>query len=214
MERRGVKMTMKMVSGTARIYLSAAMCAVLVLVFGIRSGMARPIDQDYYTVDRYPDIKALLQNVDYHHTRHISRAIQERNLGAAKNDLEYTLVTFPNHPEALQMLWFYAKVTKSPAFALPYFDKAVRMFPQYAMTHFLYGAFLTDFSLLKEAERELKKAIEFEPALAIAHAWLAKMYDKAGDNASARSSAEKAVQLGYRGTLLEPILGKTSAGAN
>jgi Tfp pilus assembly protein PilF len=190
------------------IYFTCAILAIVVITFWRSLTLARPIDQDYYTVEQYPENKGLLEDVDYHHTQNIKKAIIEKNFGMAKGDLDYTLVTFPNHPDALQSLWFYSKVTKSPAFAIPYFEKAISMFPQYAMTHIIYGAFLTDFGRLKEAERELKKAVEIDPNLAIAHAWLAKTYDKAGDVKLAKMSAKKAVELGYRGKLLDNILKK------
>jgi Tfp pilus assembly protein PilF len=135
-------------------------------------------------------------------------AIMEKNYGQAKGDLDYTLVTFPNHPEALQLLILYARVSSSPSFANPYFERAIQLYPQYSMTHFLYGMFLTNFGILKEAVRELKKALEIEPNLTLAYVWLAKAYDKAGDTEAARESAQKAVEMGYRGNLLDDLVKK------
>jgi Tfp pilus assembly protein PilF len=76
------------------------------------------------------------------------------------------------------------------------------------MTHLIYGSFLAGFGLLKEAERELKKALEIQPNMTMAYVWLAKTYDKAGNTQSASECARKAAEMGYKGNLLEGIAKK------
>jgi tetratricopeptide (TPR) repeat protein len=134
--------------------------------------------------------------------------IMKNGYGYAKQELDYTLLTFPNHPEALQLLWVYAKASKKPSDAVPYFEKAIELFPQYAETYYLYGAFLTDFGLYKDGIKKLEIALAIEPRMSVAQAWLAKAHDKAGNANKAVECAKKAVELGYKGNLLEGILKK------
>lgn len=169
----------------------------------------RPTGQDYYTANQSPNIQGLLQSVERAHLKNVSPWIMKRGYDYALKELDYTLVTFPNHPEGLQLLWLYAKATRKPSVAFPYFDTAVRMYPQYAETHFLYGIFLVEFDLVKEGILRLEKALEIEPKMAIALAWIAKAHAKAGEDGKARESARKAIEMGYEGNLLGNILKET-----
>jgi Tfp pilus assembly protein PilF len=146
--------------------------------------------------------------VEEGHLKNVMPWISRKGYHYAIEELDYTLVTFPNHPDALQLLWLYAKGAKKPSAAIPYFENAIRLYPQYAETYYLYGAFLTDFGMSKEGILKLEKALEIAPGMAGAHAWIAIAHDKSGDGNKARESAQKAVELGYRGDLLKNILKK------
>jgi Tfp pilus assembly protein PilF len=123
-------------------------CGIIVIALCANTSSARPTDQDYYAAAGSEELQKLLDNVETFHTNEIINAIMEKNYGQAKGDLDYTLVTFPNHPKALQLLILYARVSRSPSFAKPYFERAVQLYPKYPMTHFIYGMFLTHFGIL------------------------------------------------------------------
>jgi Tfp pilus assembly protein PilF len=189
-----------------RLRLIPWVCGIIVIALCANADSPRPTNQDYYAVAGSEELMKLLDLVDKFHTNKIFNAIMEKNYGQAKDDLDYTLHTFPNHPEALQLLILYARARGSGSFAKPYFERAVQLYPQYPMTHVIYGIFLTNFGILKEAVRELKMALEIEPNLTPAYVWLAKAYDKAGNTEEARKSAQKAVEMGYRGNLLDDLV--------
>jgi tetratricopeptide (TPR) repeat protein len=95
-------------------------------------------------------------------------------------DLNYTLDKFPNHPKALLLLGSVARLIKSPALPIPYFEKAIQLYPQYALTHAQYGAYMTEIGSVEVGIGKLKKAIEIDPNLSLAHTWLAKAYSQKG----------------------------------
>ena len=162
---------------------------------------ARPLDQDYFTANDSPQIKELLESVDFHHTRKAEDWIFKGDMHYvhyALGELTYTLDTFPNHPRALQLVGAYSKIKKVPHIAIPFYEKALRLYPQYALTHAQYGGFLVDVDQTEEGVVRLKKAIEIDPKLAIAYKGLSKAYTKMGNQELARQTAEKARELGLK----------------
>jgi Tfp pilus assembly protein PilF len=61
--------------------------------------------------------------------------------------------------------------------------------------------YLVDIGKIDAGIQKLQKAIEIDPGLGQAHAWLAKAYYKNGNSELARQAAEKAKALGYRGKI-------------
>jgi tetratricopeptide (TPR) repeat protein len=116
-------------------------------------------------------------------------------------DLIYTLDRFVNHPKALQLMGSLAELTNGPSLAIPYYQRALKLYPQYALTHAQFGVYLVDTGHINSGTAELKKAIEINPNLAIAYAWLASAYSRNGNLESARQAAERARALGYRGKI-------------
>jgi tetratricopeptide (TPR) repeat protein len=161
----------------------------------------RPLDQDYFTANDSPQIKELLESVDFHHTRKAEDWIFKADMQYmyyALGELKYTLDTFPNHPRALQLVGAYSKIKKAPQIAIPFYEKALRLYPQYALTHAQYGGYLVDVGGTEEGIVRLKKAIEIDPRLAMAYDGLYKAYTKIGNLEMARKTAEKAKELGIR----------------
>jgi tetratricopeptide (TPR) repeat protein len=113
-------------------------------------------------------------------------------------DLKYTLDKFPNHPKALMLLGMGARLIKDPLLATTYYQKTLRLYPQHAFTHAQYGAYLADIGQVEEGISRLQKAIEIDPKLAVAYAWLSNAYAKIGNREMARQSAEKAKELGLK----------------
>jgi tetratricopeptide (TPR) repeat protein len=94
-----------------------------------------------------------------------------------------------------------AKLTKNSALGISYYERAIKMFPRYAITYAQYGKYLTDFDQADAGIEKLMTAIEMDPKLAAAYVWIAGAYFKKGNKDLARESAEKARSLGYNGNL-------------
>ncbi len=160
------------------------------------------INQDYFTADQYPETKALLRSVEDHHLHNqVWTDFYTGQLSLVVPDLRYTLDKFPNHPTALLVLVSVAKQSKDLSLPIPFFQKALRIYPQYAVTHAQYGTFLVDAGLIHKGIEHLKMASEIDPDLVAAHVYLAKAYLALGDAELARQSAERARALGYKGEI-------------
>ena len=114
----------------------------------------------------------------------------------ALKELEFVLRHFPNHPKALQLAELVAKMWDKPHLAIPYYEKAVTLFPQHAITHAQYGNYLVDTGQAEKGIKRLQTAIEMDPKLPVAYYWLWEAYTKNGNVEKARQIAEKAKELG------------------
>lgn len=150
---------------------------------------------DYFTTPRNSE---LLYNVEKYHLsdENFFARYKSRRYYYALQDLEFVLNYFPNHPKALMFMGSVAQLTKDSSLGVIYYEKAIRLYPQYALTHAQYGEYLVNIGLVKEGIERLKKAIEIDPKLAIAYKWLSKAYTKIGDLEMARRAAERAKELG------------------
>ncbi len=186
---------------------SAYMILAVVLVFSIcfpaLSAADEGEDTDYfYAQVNRPGLLGVVEK--YHFSENnFWKSFKAREYGYAKQELLYVLRYFPNHPGALQMLGSIAKITKSTSLPIPYYNRAIQMYPQYAITHAQYGDYLSSIGLAEEGISALKKAIEIDPSLAMAHAWLAKAYDGAKNFKAAKEESAKAIELGYKDAILD-----------
>jgi tetratricopeptide (TPR) repeat protein len=155
--------------------------------------------QDYFTADRSGG--SYLSIVEKNHVRTIPDWIKKGRLPDAIGDIKYTLDRFPNHPVSLQQLSMVAQITKNTALGVGYFERAVALFPQYALTRAQYGLFLVSINNIDAAIENLNQSIEMEPKLAAGYAGLAHAYAKKGDIERARIAAQKARELGFNGKL-------------
>jgi tetratricopeptide (TPR) repeat protein len=177
-----------------------------VLCCCIQDAIGRPLDQDYYIANDSTELEGLLKSVDFNHTKKAYDWIGKgTGLHYAVSELRYTLDTFPNHPEALQLIGLVARLQKNPSLAVPYFEKALRLFPQYAATHLQFGIYLIALGNTDKGIHELKRTIEIDQQSAVAHAWLAKAYAKNGNLELARQAAKKARELGYKEEILDEV---------
>lgn len=154
---------------------------------------------DYFTAHQTAQSKHLLYLVERAHLNpNVFAGLRAGNLqGQNVGDLDYTLRRFPNHPTALQLMGSATRITNRYDLGLFYFKKAVGLYPQYALTHAQYGEYLASIGRVSEGITELKKALEMDPKLAPAYAWLAKAYRLSGHSELARQADEQAKKLGY-----------------
>jgi Tfp pilus assembly protein PilF len=133
------------------------------------------------------------------HTDKILEWIRKGDMTTAVYDVRYTLDRFANHTKGLQMAGIVATLTKKPSLAVYYFERALKLYPQYAITHAQYGAYLLNIGKIDVALARLKEAVDLDPKFAGAYALMAKAYTKNGNSELALQAAEKARELGYKG---------------
>jgi len=150
--------------------------------------------RDYFD----PRYKTELATVEkYHLTKKTFWAeFESKRYHYAILELEFVLRHFPNHPKALQLMELVAKMSKEPHLAIPYYEKAVRLFPQHAFTHAQYGNYLVDTGQAEKGIGRLQRAIEIDPKLTVTYYWLWDAYTRTGNREMAQQIAEKAKELG------------------
>lgn len=155
--------------------------------------------QDYFTADHAPS--SYLKILESAHVAVIPNWISQGRMDNALGDIKYTLDRFPNHPISLQQLGLVAQMTKNIPLAVTYFERAIVLFPQYALTRAQYGLFLVAINYVDAGIERLKQSVEMEPKLPAGYAGLAHAYAKKGDSEQAREAAKKARELGFAGKL-------------
>jgi Tfp pilus assembly protein PilF len=170
---------------------------------GIYHGSTGTLNLDYFNGTNDSHIAWLVKDQDHYHTKPLIVAFGQGDLTRVKVELEWILVRFINHPQALAIAAAFSISTKNSTWAIPHFERALSIYPQYALTHAQYGKYLTDIGMADRGLEQLKRAAEMNPNLVAAHVWLAASYAKSGNADLARESAEKARSLGYKGDLTQ-----------
>ena len=192
------------------VVLASAVALVTCLVTGVSAqdaidhGATGTLNHDYFAAIASPVGSHELWLVGDVQRNHLKPAISDIAAGryeAARRDLEYLLQRFVNDPSGLFAMVTVGELTKQPLTALPYFQVALNLYPQYALTHAQYGMYLTKVGRPNEGLTSLQHAIEIDPSLAVSHAWLADTYLQLGRRDLAQASAQRAQELGYRGKI-------------
>lgn len=165
-------------------------------------------EHDYFAAYQSTEIKEILYLVDVAHTNKVMDRIRDGSIGYAIAEVKYALGKFPNHPKALMLIGLVAKLNKTSSLPIPYYEKALKLYPQYSLTHAQYGAYLVSIGRIDVGITKLREAIEIDPKLATAHAWLAQAYSKNGNPELARQAAEQARTVGYSVEIPADIPGK------
>ncbi len=172
-----------------------------------------PIPQDSATVQvvdyyRMKEDKLVAQIVFNRERYHLSKDFwsyyRNGNYNASIGDLKYILKWIPNHPKALQLLEGLSLITNQRLLAVEYYQKALSLFPQYAITRAQYGAYLVRIGEVDSGIEQLNQALKISPELALTSAYLASSYLKAGKSDMAKQFEQDARRLGYQGDL--PVL--------
>jgi tetratricopeptide (TPR) repeat protein len=169
------------------------------------------VNHNYFVANQNPQLQQLLAHVENNHLincPHNNRGgtladIRDQRYDYAIADMIYTLERFVNHPKALQILVVVIKLSKKRTLAVPYFEKAIALYPSYALTFAQYGAYLADIGELGRGIERLEHAIALDPKLTAAHVWLSRAYEKRGNLEQAREALQQARELGYQGKLSE-----------
>lgn len=162
--------------------------------------------KDFFQAERDPKLKGLLTEVEaYHLTNDVLSYLSRGMYDEIRMECHYILGIFPNHPRGLLLLTSMAKVTKRYTLPIPYFEKALSLYPQYALTHAQYGEYLSSIDFVDKGIEQLKEALRLDPNLPEAHAWFAEALARKGDRELALKASERAKELGYKGEIqLDP----------
>jgi Tfp pilus assembly protein PilF len=194
-------MTAKIKSSAVCIMVTMSSLLVLLLQFHYveaqEGGKGSPID---YYASHDPGTKEYVHLVTMAHTDKIAGWIRGGRISNALADCKYTLDRVPNHPKGLVLTGMVARLMKNPTLAISYYQKALKLYPQYAVTRAQYGGFLVDIGNAKAGITEIQKAIKMDPNLALGHNLLAKAYLKIGNIDLARQASERARETGQRRT--------------
>jgi predicted Zn-dependent protease len=176
---------------------SVFVISVFVLFYQLSLSFAQEaVDLDYF--DARLREKAVLIEKYHLSADNFFKHYRAGDLGNAQNELRFVLRYFPNHPTALLLMGSIARLKKAPALAMPYYQRALDLYPQHALTHAQYGAYLVDVGLTNDGINRLEQAIKMEPNLAQGHKWLAVAYNKIGQVELGRQAAERAKELESR----------------
>lgn len=178
-------------------------------VFEAAAQVNAPPDRDYFTAHEDPEAFRDLTLNDLYHTNRVLHSIQVGRYDEAVADLRFVLEKWPNHPRALLLIESLGQVTKALELPTPYYEKAIQLFPQHAMTFAQYGKYLVEIDQWDKGVENLKRAIEKDRTAVAAHVWLSQAYDKHGDKVLAKKEAEQARNLGFQGDF-SPDLGQPS----
>ena len=163
---------------------------------------------DYFTANENPGIQHYLYKVDNAHTNKVLGSIHAERLNVAIGDLKYTLARFPNHPKALSLLKTVAQLTKNSALGIAYYERAIKLYPQYALTHAQYGDYLVAIGQLEAGIEKLLMSTEMDNKLVFAYVGLAKAYYRRGDLEHAKRAAAEARALNYKGKIPAEVAGE------
>ena len=93
-----------------------------------------------------------------------------------------------------------AQLLRRPDLAVVRYERALKLFPQYALTHGQYGMFLVDIGQVKMGIARLNKAVQMEPKNQTLYKMLARAYTKVGNPAKAREVIETGKRLASQST--------------
>lgn len=176
---------------------------ILLIVFCCLSGYAQAqagtANTDYFNPKDNRNIKLLIADINRAHVNPAFVHFTQGNMRRVKRALEYILPRIVNHPQALSLAAAYAIYTKKYDWAILHYKRALRLYPQYALTHAQYGKYLTDIDRVEAGIAKLKQAVEIDPKLTVGYVWLARAFFKGGNQELARQASEEAKALGYRG---------------
>jgi len=120
----------------------------------------------------------------------------------AIRDCTYVLEHYVNHPKGLAILGIVARLIKEPLLPIPYFNRALQIYPVHAITHAQYGKYLAEIGKIDDGVMRLSRAIEIDPKLKVSYTWLARIYVQNGKIDLAR----RTLQRGKKEAELAPLL--------
>ncbi len=94
----------------------------------------------------------------------------------AIRDCTRVLERFANHPKGMAILGMAARLGNEPALPISYYERALQMYPQRALTQAQYGKYLAEIGKIEDGIARLKRALEIDPKLNPAYVWLARIY--------------------------------------
>ena len=186
-----------------RIFLTYVLFAILLgwepaeTAWG--QGAAPPPDMDYFTAQENPETYRDLKIIEHAHIGKVLYWLRTERMEMVMHELNFTLHHFPNHPQALLLTEMAADVTRVPALAITYYERAILLYPEYGTTHAQFGKYLVSIGRVSDGIGQLKEAVQRDPKLGQGYLWLGEAYAKAGKKELAQEAYAKARALGFTG---------------
>ena len=192
-------------------YLRLPSMAMLMLLAAITASAAPVVQEDCGQLVHHdpggdytnPQDRLGLTVVEQFHFTPQVEHLQHGATDTLGGDIGYTLEHFPNHHRALAAMAKLAlrdKNRKPPGAHYTiecYFDRALRLRPDDATVHMIFGSYLLALNQSDAALDQLEQAARLEPQNATAHYNLGLLYFKRKDYAQARASAKRAYELNF-----------------
>jgi tetratricopeptide (TPR) repeat protein len=151
--------------------------------------LPKVLSRDYFSIANTiseSDSRRVFHDIE---KNHLAKALINLRQGKAReaiNDCVYVLDRTVNYPKALAILGFAARLAKEPSLPVRYYERAVTLYPGYAMTHAQYGKYLAAIGKGEEGVKRLQRALEINPGFKVARTWLAHLYVRLGQPELAR----------------------------
>jgi tetratricopeptide (TPR) repeat protein len=149
-------------------------------------------DKNYYD----PAAAPIVRSVELNHLGRAINQMHEKRWPGARADLEFILRYVANHPQALSLLSEVCFKVKEPDCAQPFFDNALRLYPETASTHAAYGAYLHRLGNVPQAIEAYKRALALNPKSTQTHYNLGLAYFDTKDYQRANEEAQRAYAMG------------------
>jgi tetratricopeptide (TPR) repeat protein len=142
--------------------------------FAERNLSGNLVDQDYFTASLNAETKYTLFLVERAHAseRTWKLFFAGKYYEGPIADCEYALRYFPNHPGVLHMMGEISRATNQDSMAIGCFERALKLYPQHALTHAQYGHYLFEIGAANAGIAELLEALQLDPDQLQARAWL------------------------------------------
>lgn len=182
----------------SRLSISIVMASCLIGISAVRASGQMPAGGgDYFD----PQKRQLLVQLKRYHLDAAVKDMNDRKLNIAQTEVDFVLHWVPNHVEGLLVNEAIAKAKGFPEQAMSRYVRALELYPNHAITHVQFGAFLLDLGRVDAAIDSLNAAVRLDPSLGMAHSYLAKAYREKGDpDRAASEEAEARKYLGRGGS--------------
>lgn len=182
---------------TCRSTVVLLVCCWIGLVAVRASGQESGVGADYFD----PQKRQLLVQLKRYHLDAAVKDMNDRKLNIAQVEVDFVLKWVPNHVEGLLVNEAIAKAKGLPEAAVGRYLRALELYPNHAITHAQFGAYLLDLGRVDAAIDSLNTAVRLDATLGIAHSYLAKAYREKGDlDRAASEEAEARKYLGRGGS--------------
>ena len=160
-----------------------------ICLVGVRASGQEPSGGgDYFD----PAKRQLLVQLKRYHLDAAIKDMNDRKLNIAQAEIDFVLKWVPNHVEGLLVNEEIAKAKGAPELALGRYVRALEMYPDHAITHAQFGAYLLELGRVDAAIDSLTTAVRLDPSLGMAHRYLATAYRQKGDLDRAASEEAEA----------------------
>ncbi len=159
----------------------------------VRGSRNVPTQHDYY------ESKERQRWAESYHLKPGIKRMNEGNFTSAYNEFDFVLRYVPNHPRALSLMGDLAILMNRPDLGESYFKKAFELYPKTmrAESHKDYGRFLYQAGKYDDAIQALKKSLEMDPKLSLAHYFLGLTYWATKDHVRANHHAQIVYSRGF-----------------